>query len=77
MADEKQLGALLYAERGYHFLVLAEEYDRLADEFKAKAADARRQHMAYREGAGVCIGDTLKGEIAKVWDDNLDKLYES
>lgn len=74
--DAKHLDALLYAERGYHYLVLAEEYERLSVEFRAKAANARKLHDEYRDGAGICFGEALAVEFCKVWDENIEALYE-
>jgi hypothetical protein len=50
MADEKRLGELLYEERGLHWKVLAEEYEKMSREFAAKAASARRNYDDYQAG---------------------------
>ncbi len=74
--DADKLSALLYAERGFHFVLLAEEYERMSQEYARKAAHARQQHESYRAGAGVAFGERLGAEFERLWDENADKLYE-
>lgn len=67
---EKKLSAMLYSERGYHFIVLAEEYDAMSREFAAKAARARREYESYRRCATACLGERLGAECERIWDEN-------
>ena len=53
MSDEKRLSELLYDERGYHFKVLADEYQKMADEFAARSRAALESYKAYRDGKHV------------------------
>lgn len=50
MADEKRLAELLYDERGFHWKVLAEEYEKTSREFAGKAAEARKNYNDYQAG---------------------------
>lgn len=50
MADEKRLAELLYEERGLHWKVLAEEYDKASREFATRAAEARKNYDDYQAG---------------------------
>ena len=50
MADEKRLAELLYEERGLHWKVLAEEYEKMSRHYSDKAASARKNYNDYQAG---------------------------